>query len=544
MWIAIRVLGGLAIFIFGMSLMSEGFQTLVGGRLQRILEGFTRNRWSGAGLGAIITSIIQSSSVTTVMLVGFVNAGLMTMTAAVAVTMGAAIGTTITAQIIAFDIGNWAMVLIIIGFSLYFMSTGRKYKFIGEGILGLGIIFLGLFLMKEAVEPLKEASWFLSMMKSSASNPLWGILIGVVLTAIAQSSSATIGMIIAVAASGVFGVLTPAEALAVTIPFILGANIGTTVTALLASIGTNRPAKRTAIAGLMFKILGVLLFLPFLVPFRNLILWLFGGASLARQIAMAHTFFSVITTLIFLSLLNPFVRLVKYVVRGEEPPEHRDSLAVDPRVLHSPWTALTQAAQEISYMGRLSLEMVEESVGILKRMNRSVRQNIMQKETIVDNLAEAVTVYLSKTSQQSLDNDQAERLIGLMHAVNDIERLADHAENITYLALNRHENRMDFSDTGWLELDMLYEKVREMYAGILDAFSNDDPEGARQYQTYEGEVDMLASRFRKNDIGRVNQGVCIPTAGVIFLDVLSNLERIGDLANNIGHVTTGELSRI
>ncbi|MBU4174183.1 MAG: Na/Pi cotransporter family protein [Actinobacteria bacterium] len=542
MWIAIRLLGGLAIFMFGMSLMSEGFQNIAGGRLQRTLEALTRNRWVGAAVGTGVTAVIQSSSVTTVMLVGFVNAGLMTFAASVAVIFGANIGTTITAQIVAFDIGNWALLLVAVGFPFYFFSTSRKFKFTGEGILGLGLLFLGMVLMKDAVHPLGEMAWFLSLIDFATHNPFLGVLFGAVLTAIVQSSSATTGMIIAMAMSGVIPGGT--EGLRVAIPFILGANVGTCVTAMLAAVGTNRQAKRTAVAHVLFNVAGAIVFLPLLPLFYRFISSAFGGVSLARQIAISHTVFNVTMALIMLPLIKPFVRLVKYIVRGEDPLEHRNPLAVEPHVLHSPWAALAQAGQEVSYMGHLAGEMVSDSIGLVRKMNRSTRQNLVQKEKIVDNLAEATTEYLSKLSRETLDDEQAERLTALMHAVNDIERVGDHAENIMYLASARNEGRYDFSYDAWAELDEMSDRVQEMFSGVIEAFGENDPEKAEHYQYFEHGVDEMKREFRKNHIARLNAGTCAAPAGAIFLDIVSNLERIGDLANNVGYVTRGELGSL
>ncbi len=542
MWTAIKILGGLAVFIFGMTLMSEGFQTLAGGRFQRVLEKLTSNRWMGAIVGTGVTAIIQSSSVTTTMLVGFVNAGLMTFTASVAVTMGAAIGTTITAQIVAFDIGNWAFLLIIIGFGLNFFSSGRKYKFIGEGLLGLGLIFLGLVLMKDAVAPLKDMAWFKSLLEMAVQNPLLGVLAGVILTGIVQSSSATTGMMVAMALSGILPGGT--EGLRIAVPFVLGANIGTTVTALLASIGTSRPAKRTAVANFLYKTLGVIVILPLLPLLYSFITWAFGSMSLARQIAMAHTAISLVMLALGLPLLNPFIKLVKLVVRGEDPPAHRDPLAISPHTLHSPWAALLAANKEAAYMGNVASEMIGQSLELVNKMSRSGKQDLLQKERIVDNIAQSITIYLSKLSREVLDDRESSKLISLMHAVNDIERAADHAENIMYLAQTRSENRLEFPKTSRDELSAISSSVIEMFGGIIEAFADDDPVKAEEYQYHEHNVDEMASKFRGNNIIRLNNEMIDPETAVVFIDILSNLERIGDLANNVGYATRRELSKL
>ncbi len=542
MWTLVRILGGLAVFIFGMTLMSDGFQTLAGGRFQRVLEALTSNRWIGALVGTGVTSIIQSSSVTTTMLVGFVSAGLMTFTASVAVTMGTAVGTTITAQIVAFDIGNWASLLIIFGFSLYFFSSGRKYKFTGEGLLGLGLIFLGLVLMKDAVAPLKDMAWFRSLLHAAIQNPFLGIAIGIVLTGIVQSSSATTGMMVAMALAGV--IPGGMAGLKVAIPFVLGANIGTTVTAMLASIGTSRPARRTAVANVLFKTIGVMIFIPFLPLYERFINWAFGSLSLARQIAMSHTCFAIIITLIGLPLLNPFIKLVKLVVRGDDPPAHRDPLAIDPHTLHSPWVALLAANKETAYMGRIASDMIAQSLDLVQKMNRGVKQDLLQKERIVDNLAESITIYLSKLSREELDDTESRKLVSLMHAVNDIERAADHAENIMYLAQSKSESKLEFPNSSKEELAKISSAAQEMFSGIIQAFEDEDVEKAEQYQYHEHSVDEMASQFRSNNIVRLNNDLMTPQTAVVFIDILTNLERIGDLANNVGYAIRGDLTKL
>jgi phosphate:Na+ symporter len=334
------------------------------------------------------------------------------------------------------------------------------------------------------------------------------------------------------------------DGLKVAIPFVLGANIGTTVTAMLASIGTSRPARRTAVANVLFKTLGVIIFIPILPLYIRFINWAFGGLSLARQIAMSHTCFAVIITLIGLPLIKPFIKLVKLVVRGEEPPAHRDSLAVDPHTLHSPWVALIAANKETAYMGKVTSDMIVQSLDLVRKMNRASRQDLLQKERIVDNLAESIIVYLSKLSREALDDSESRKLVSLMHAVNDIERAADHAENIMYLAQNKAENRLDFPNSSREELETISSEVIEMFSGIVQAFEEEDAEKAEQYQYHEHSVDEMASQFRGNNIVRLNNEMMSPQTAVVFLDILTNLERIGDLANNVGYAIRGDLSRL
>jgi phosphate:Na+ symporter len=249
-------------------------------------------------------------------------------------------------------------------------------------------------------------------------------------------------------------------------------------------------------------------------------------------------------TLIWLPFIGLFVKMVKFIKRGTETMPQRDPLFLDPRIFHSPSIALEMAGKEVARMARISLDMLKDSVNYLKKIDRTGKSQLLEMESIVDGLAHSITEYLSKLSQQTLSEEQSQRLIGLMHSVNDIERIADHAENIMYLASTRSESRLTFTEDARQEIEELSGKVLEMYGGIIEAFEEDSPEKAREFQTLELSVDEMASKYRATHIGRLNQGECKPEAGVIFLDTMSNLERVGDLANNVGHVTTGELERI
>ena len=363
-----------------------------------------------------------------------------------------------------------------------------------------------------------------------------------------QSSSATTGMVIAMGASGALAI-GGADPLKVAIPIILGCNIGTCITAFIASIGTSLPARRVAVAHYLFNISGVLLALPFLRWYPDLVRWVseaFGAGpnDIARQIAWSHTIFNTVMALLWLPFLNQFVKLVKFIKRGEEPIQERDPLFLDPRIFHNPDVALEMARKELVRMAKVGLEMLNSSVGFLSRMDRGGRRTILEEESIVDSLANATTDYLTRLSQEPLTDEQSEKMVGLMHAVNDLERIGDHAENIMYLAASKQENGLDFSQTAKEELNDLSERVTEMFDGIIESLEEEDSEKALRFQTYEHEIDQLASRYRRNHIKRLNAGECVPTAGVVFLDTLSNLERVGDLANNVGHVVTGALERL
>ena len=549
-WFGIIVLiGGLGLFIYGMVLMNEGLQLAAGDRLRRLLETFTKTRYRGLAAGTVVTSLIQSSSATTVMLVGFVNAGLMTFTQTLGVILGADIGTTITAQIVAFNMILYlSFPCIGIGLLLYMVGSRRVVKYSGEIILGFGLLFLGMEVMKGAMAPLKNSGTFESWITTLGSNWFLGLLLGIVITSIVQSSSATTSLVVAMGATGLLSI-GGADPLRIAIPIILGCNIGTCITAWIASIGTSLPAKRVAWAHYIFKITGVIIILPFLAWYPTLVRWISdalgaGPDNIGRQIAWAHTIFNVLLTLVWLPFLTPYAKLIKMIKRGAEPEIERDPLFLDPRIFHSPAIALEMARKEITRMARITMDMLRTSLGYLTKFDRGGKKQLLEMESIVDGLANAITQYLSKLSQEPLTDEQSEQLVGFMHAVNDIERIGDHAENIMYLAVNRMESGEGFTEPANQELDELATTVFEMYGGIVAAFETQDGEGAQHFQNLEHLVDEMASRFRDNHLKRLNRGECDGTIGVIYLDTLSNLERVGDLANNVGHVTTGELQKL
>lgn len=535
-------------FLYGLTLMSEGLQLAAGNRLRKMLETLTKKRIRGVLTGTTVTAIIQSSSATTVMLVGLVNAGLMTFTQSVVVIFGANIGTTVTAQLVAFDVKWLPFACLCVGFLLYMAGNRRVVKYTGQVIMGFGLLFLGMELMKGAMAPLKQSGTFESWLSNYGTNWILGLLLGIVITSLVQSSSATTAMVIAMGAAGVLSA-GGADPLRIAFPIIIGCNIGTCITAWIASLGASLPAKRVAIAHYLFNITGALIFLPFMFWFPTLVRWTteaFGGSStdIARQIAWMHTLFNVIMTLVLLPFMDLFVKLVKIIRKGKEVMPERDPLFLDPRIFHNPSLALQMARKEITRMARITMDMLKESITYMTRIDKSGKRQLLEQESIVDGLAHSITEYLSKLSQEPLSDEQSESLVGMMHAVNDIERIGDHAENIMYLCVNKMENHLDFTPIAWEELDKLTKTVMEMYDGITDAFSEENPDEARHYQNLEYQVDELASRYRKNHLKRLNRGECNGQAGVIFLDTLSNLERVGDLANNVGHATTGELERL
>ncbi|HQD20503.1 MAG TPA: Na/Pi cotransporter family protein, partial [Bacillota bacterium] len=445
--IIMGVLGGLGLFLLGMHMMSEGLHKLAGSKLRRFLELLTFNRFVAVLTGLVITAVIQSSSATTVMVVGFVNAGLMNLTQAVGTIFGANIGTTVTAQIVSFDIAWLALPAIAIGVLLYIFFNKRRYQSIGETLLGFGILFLGLSIMGDALAAIREYPQVLNLLAQFGRRPLLGMMAGVLFTSIVQSSSATTAVAITLAGQGM---LDLQGAIALT----MGANIGTCITALLASIGTGLNARRTAVAHLMFNVLGVVIFMAILTPFTGFIATL--STSLPRQVAWGHTLFNVTNTILFLPFINQFVAAVMKLVPGTEEVFEAGPIYLEKNLLESPSLALAAAEREISRMADLTLEMIDASMNMLFNNDTALKKNIDRIEEVVDELEQQITVYLAALAQAGLSANQSLSMAGYLHAINDIERIGDHAENISDLVLEKIEDNYPFSESATEELKEMF----------------------------------------------------------------------------------------
>lgn len=522
------ILGGLGLFIFGMGLMGEGLQRAAGDRMRKILETLTKLPVMGVLTGALVTGVIQSSSATTVMVVGFVNAGLMSLKQAIGIIMGANIGTTITAQLIAFKLSDYLFLIIALGFALYFFSKKRLWRYAGQVVLGFGILFLGLDVMQAAVAPLKESRTFASLITSFGRYPLLGVLAGMAMTVIIQSSSATIGMLIAMANQG----LVPFD---VAIPVLFGDNIGTCITAVLASIGTSLNARRSALAHVLFNVIGTVIFLTFLPWFKAFVTLISPDAP-ARLIANAHTSFNTLNTMIMLPLINHFARFIAWLLPGEDRELRRGPIYLDERMLESPAVALSLATREIIRMADLAAETLEDAMQGFFEKDRKRLERAFEQEKVVDQLERAITVYMAKLAQRNLTPGQSKRHTGLLHAVNDIERVGDHSENIAELALVRIDENLPFSEYAIRELREMYDLVSGTFRRAVEALRRNDLEKARAVIASEPRIDAMEKELRKNHLVRLNKGICYPTSGVVFLDIISNLERVGDHANNIAQV--------
>jgi len=527
-------LGGLALFIYGMRIMGEGLQKVAGDRIRKILEMVTGVPVIGVLVGTTVTSIIQSSSATTVMVVGFVNAGLMTLRQAIGVIMGANIGTTVTAQLIAFKLSDYVMPIIAVGFGFYFLAKSKRLKYMGQVLLGFGILFLGLNFMKDAMIPLREYEGFVNFIYNFGHYPLLGVLIGVLMTVLIQSSSATIGILMAMASQG----LVPLEA---AIAVLLGDNIGTCITAVLASIGTTLTARRAAMAHVSFNVFGTMIFLILLPLFKDFVLLISPDTDIARQIANAHTSFNVLNTIVFLPLIGLLEKLVALVVPGEEEALQRGPAYLDERVLNSPSIALSLATKEIIRMANFSKENLVNCMKAFFDKDIKLVKKVYGFEQIIDELEKEITFYLAKIAQHSMTPSQSEKHGGLLHAVNDFERVGDHAENIANLAEKRIEENLPFSDQAVKELEEMHNYVLETFDMCITALEKDNRTLSSEIVRREAQIDIMEKKLRNNHIARLNAGLCYPASGVVFLDIISNLERVGDHSHNIAQLVLGEM---
>lgn len=529
--IILGLIGGLGLFLFGMNMMASGMQKAAGDRLRRILEVLTSNPYMAVITGVLVTIVVQSSSTTSVMVVGFTNSGLMGLSQALGTMLGASIGTTITAQLISFDFSMIVYPLIGVGVGLHLFGKKRIYKSIGQSILGFTILFIGLEIMSEAMHPLREYDLFLNLMASVGNNPILGVIIGTVFTALIQSSSATSGVVIALTLQGTIEI--PAA-----FALMLGANIGTTITAALASIGTNITAKRSVIAIFLVKIFGTFIMLLVFDPFIGMMEMISNTPT--RTVANAHTIFNVLNVLLFIPVMRPIVNLSCRLMPGEDLVLDMEPKHLNERLLGAPVAAIQAARQEILHMATVSRDLIEEAMRIFINGDRDGIDQALKKEVLIDSLEKDIVVFLNKLGQSSLSKDQSEAIYGLMHIASDVERIGDHGVNIINMAQIKMDEDLEFSDEAIRELNEFHQCVVNMLNNSINAFINNDMVLAKSVIEQDNIVDSIERQLRKSHILRLKQGICKPHSGILFLDVISNLERVGDHSTNLAEVVTGE----
>lgn len=523
--IALPVLGGLGLFLYGMNLMGMGLQKAAGEKLKTLIEILTNNRIMGVIVGALVTMVIQSSSATTVMVIGFVNAGLMNLTQAVGVIMGANLGTTITAQLIAFNLTDFAPLAVAVGVGIWIATSKKRSKNLAEILIGFGILFIGMNMMSSGLKPLASSPVFKKIM-ISLTDPFLGILVGLGLTTIVQSSSASIGLLQALASQGLVG-------LNVAFPILFGDNIGTTTTALISSIGTNKTAKRAAVIHFLFNLIGTIIFMTILrVPVEAIVLKL-SPNDVQRQIANAHTLFNLINVIIQLPFAGLLVKAANKLVPGEDEEIEVGVKYLDPRIIETPSIALGQVMKEVLRMGKIVEENLVLASMSFKNKDEKMTREVFSQEKVINRLEKDIVEYLVELSNAPLTDEQHSQVNVLMNVVNDIERVGDHADNIAELSQTVIDEKLYFSDRAMNEFDNISNKSQEVFQNALESLANTDFDKAREVLKLEEEIDALEKEYRANHIDRLNKLLCQPSSGVIFLDLLSNFERISDHSANI-----------
>lgn len=523
--IALPVLGGLGLFLYGMNLMGMGLQKAAGEKLKTLIEILTNNRIMGVIVGALVTMVIQSSSATTVMVIGFVNAGLMNLTQAVGVIMGANLGTTITAQLIAFNLTDFAPLAVAVGVGIWIATSKKRSKNLAEILIGFGILFIGMNMMSSGLKPLASSPVFKKIM-ISLTDPFLGILVGLGLTTIVQSSSASIGLLQALASQGLVG-------LNVAFPILFGDNIGTTTTALISSIGTNKTAKRAAVIHFLFNLIGTIIFMTILrVPVEAIVLKL-SPNDVQRQIANAHTLFNLTNVIIQLPFAGLLVKAANKLVPGEDEEIEVGVKYLDPRIIETPSIALGQVMKEVLRMGNIVEENLVLASMSFKNKDEKMTREVFSQEKVINRLEKDIVEYLVELSNAPLTDEQHSQVNVLMNVVNDIERVGDHADNIAELSQTTIDEKLYFSDGAMDEFDNISNKSQEVFQNALESLANTDFDKAREVLKLEEEIDALEKEYRANHIDRLNKLLCQPSSGVIFLDLLSNFERISDHSANI-----------
>lgn len=563
----IGIVGGIALFMWGLVTLGSGLQKAIGDRLRRIVKKFADKPIACLLVGAGLTVLFQSSSATTVVIVGMLNARLLTLGQALVVLMGANLGTTLIAQLFAFQDAKLAMIAIGLGFALQYFATRRNMRNIGQSLFGLGLAFTGLNLLSNVFYSISQIEGFRSWLMGLNQHPVLGFGAGVLVTAALQSSNATMGLLQSLAQQPILQsnscmALLP---LATAVPILLGSNVGSCLAAVLACFGRSRTAKRAVLAYFIFNLLGSILLLFFAPVYatwvasltRTLTVWFyslprffFGGAVqpplleielISRSIVTAHTIFVIINTLLWLPFVGFLVHLVRRLLPGQDQEPEEGPRYLDEGMLGSPAVALDLAILEITHMVEITLQMLKHArQAFTKGSVHSIRE-VEKKEELVDELQDKITLYLSTLLSRSLLTPaQSRHLAGLIHVVNDVERVADHANNIARYAEAKLEEKLPFSELALNELEMLFGKVEDILVLAVQALRSHDTAMAKKVLSRESAINKMEAELRQNHINRLNQGKCWPGSGVVYVELLNNLKRVSDHAVNVAQVVMNE----
>ncbi len=529
----LTIFGGVSLLLYGMRLAGEGLQKATGGRLRQILLSITDNRLKAMGVGALVTALLQSSSATTVMLVGFVGSGLIGLKETMGIILGADIGTTLTVQIIAFRLYDYAIFLVGVGVIMALQRQRALLRDLGQGVLGFAFVFLALKILIDTMAPLSDNPMIQDIILVVSDEPLMGILISTLFTALLHSSAATIGLAITMVVNGLIDLPT-------SIPIILGANIGTCVSAITSSIGASVDAKRLALAHVLFKVIGVVLFFPFIEPFAGLVSM--TTTDPARQVANAHTLFNLTIALLFLPFTTPFTRVVQILIpEGPKGEEAFGPKYLDQRVLSSPSLAIGQAVREALRMSDIVYDMLKSSIDVFKGDDRQLLERLEREDDKVDLLDREIKLYLTKLSKESLTEEQAERELEIITFVSDLENIGDVIDrNLMELAKKKIENRLSFSQEGLKEIIYFHGLVVENFRLGTLTFTTEDRKLAEELLKRKAFIAETEKSLRQAHIDRLHLGLreSIDTSS-IHLDILTNLKRINSHITNVAYPILG-----
>ena len=532
--IIIPFVGGLGMFIYGMQIMASGLENAAGNKMKSLLEALTKTKLLGVLLGAFITAVIQSSSATTVMVVGFVNAGIMNLTQAMGVIMGANIGTTITGWLV--SAGEWAKFLkpstlapVAIAIGVVVMLTGKRKasKDVASIVVGFGLLFVGISTMSDAVSPLKEVPAFTNLFVTLGGNPFLGILVGAGVTAIIQSSSASVGILQSLAAAG----LIPFNA---AIYIIMGQNIGTCVTAMMSSMGAKKNAKTAALMHLLFNVIGTLLFSIVSIAFFTIVNPTWGHGLISQtQISTVHTIFNIVTTVMLFPLSDWIIKLAKKIGGVKEEAKEENKVSLDDRMLQTPSIALQATISEVGRMGNMVKDTLVVAKDVLFTQKSEDIAQLKEDETVIDKFTSIITDYTIKITSLQISEKEHAQATRLIQVVNDIERISDYCENISEYAEELKEKKLIFTEMGQTEMKQMLEICFDSYNYAIEAFIEDSKEKAMKVIEKETLADELEIKLRAKHIKRLTNNECNAEAGIVFLDMLVCLERISDHARNI-----------
>ncbi|MBO5177248.1 MAG: Na/Pi cotransporter family protein [Lachnospiraceae bacterium] len=535
------LVGGLALFLFGMDAMGKGLEKLSGGRLERLLEKLTSNRLKAVALGTLVTGIIQSSSATTVMVVGFVNSGIMKLTQAVGIIMGANIGTTITSWILSLSSiegdsfllklmkpSSFAPILALIGIILLMFCKSEKKKNIGTILVGFAILMTGMDQMSAAVKPLRDVPEFTNILLMF-SNPILGMLAGLVLTAVIQSSSASVGILQALCVTG-------AVPFGTALPIIMGQNIGTCVTAIISSIGTSKNAKRAAAVHLFFNIIGTAVFMIVFYTINAFMSFEFLNTPAdAAGIATVHSLFNIGATLLLLPFGNQLVKLATWVIKDSKEDQEKENLfkALDVRFLDTPSIALEQCKKLTDDMARITKDSLFGAIELLDNYSEKREKELVEMETLVDRYEDEVGAYLMKVNSRDLSNKDSHTVNTLLHSIGNWERISDHALNICDAAREIHEKKISFSKAATEELAVYTRAIKDILNMTVEAFEYDDISMAKKVEPLEEVIDDINLMIKNRHVQRLRAGECTIELGFVLNDILTNYERVSDHCSNV-----------